>query len=98
MYVQGHFRWLNNPEGRDSEGTGAVKRRGLDALDPVNGQALAWNPDKPAQQGGFAFLATATGLWVGSDSPRSVTNLTRVSHTSRCLRARMPFAAKAVPT
>lgn len=69
VYVQGHNRWLDNPEGTDSAGPGAVTRRGLGAIDPVTGKALAWNPDKPAVQGGYAFLATATGLWVGSDSP-----------------------------
>jgi hypothetical protein len=31
---------------------------------------LSWNPRKPAQMGGKAFLVTPGGLWVGSDSER----------------------------
>jgi hypothetical protein len=69
VYVQGHFEWLNNPNGRGSQnGGGAVRRRGIGAIDPSSGKALAWNPDKPAIIGGKAFLTTANGLWVGSDS------------------------------
>jgi hypothetical protein len=69
VYVQGHFAWLDNPHGRSSQdGGGAVRRLGIGAINPVTGRALAWNPDKPAKIGGKAFLATRTGLWVGSDS------------------------------
>jgi Domain of unknown function (DUF5122) beta-propeller len=69
VYVQGHFRWLDNPDGFASQPVGpAVSRRGIGAIDPVSGLALPWNPGKPARRGGRAFLATAAGLWVGSDS------------------------------
>jgi hypothetical protein len=69
VYVQGHFLWLDNPKGWAShDGGGAVKRRGIGAIDPVTGKALDWNPSKPASIGGKAFLATSMGLWVGSDS------------------------------
>lgn len=68
VYVQGHIRWLDNPYGRDSAGPGAVRRPGIGAIDPVTGKALAWDPAKPATIGGKAFLATSSGLWVGSDS------------------------------
>jgi hypothetical protein len=68
VYVQGHNRWLDNPQGVDSAGPGSVRRRGLGAIDSGTGKALSWNPDKPAVQGGHAFLDTPTGLWVGSDS------------------------------
>jgi hypothetical protein len=67
-YVQGHNRWLDNPYGADSAGPGSVVRRGLGAIDNWTGKALAWNPDKPAAEGGWTFLVTAEGLWVGSDS------------------------------
>ena len=70
VYVQGHQRWLDNPQGRDSTGPGAVDRRGIGAIDPATGKALPWNPDKPARQGGQDFLATDDGLWVPSDSER----------------------------
>lgn len=70
VYVQGHNRWLDNPQGRDSKGPGAVDRLGIGAIGPDTGSALPWNPGKPAAQGGQDFLATATGLWVASDSRR----------------------------
>lgn len=68
VYVQGHNRWLDNPDGRDTKGAGAVDRLGIGAIDPTTGDALPWAPEKPARRGGRAFLATADGLWVGSDS------------------------------
>jgi hypothetical protein len=71
VYVQGHFLWLDNPNGWASrDGGGAVRRRGIGAIDPVTGRALPWNPPKPAAIGGKAFFATPDGLWVGSDSER----------------------------
>jgi len=68
VYVQGHNRWLDNPQGRDSAGPGAVNRLGIGAIDPTTGKALPWDPPKPARNGGEGFLATPNGLWVGSDS------------------------------
>lgn len=68
VYVAGHFRWLDNPQGVDSAGPGAVNRRGVGAIDPVTGKALAWNPPSPARQGGQELLPTSKGLWVMSDA------------------------------
>ncbi len=71
VYVQGHFQWLDNPNGSASQcpvGETCASRRGAGAIDPVSGKALPWNPDKPAQIGGKDFLATSGGLWIGSDS------------------------------
>ena len=79
VYVQGHIRWLDNPNGRNGFGEGAKIRRGIGAIKPgqytetgdeikPGGHAMTWHPVKTAQVGGEAFLATPTGLWVGSDS------------------------------
>ncbi|MDQ3662402.1 MAG: hypothetical protein M3454_15365 [Actinomycetota bacterium] len=70
VYVQGHNRWLDNPYGKNSPEEGAVERSGIGAIDAESGKALNWWPRKPAMMGGKAFLATSTGLWVGSDSER----------------------------
>ncbi|MFZ2515750.1 MAG: malectin domain-containing carbohydrate-binding protein [Candidatus Lutibacillus vidarii] len=69
VFIGGHQRWLNNPNGGDSAQAGAVPRAGLAALDPVSGRPMAWNPGRnPRGVAVYAFLATSTGLWVGSDT------------------------------
>ena len=48
---------------------GAVPRPGLAALDPVSGVPFTWNPGrKPLGVAVFAVHATATGLWIGSNT------------------------------
>lgn len=69
VYVGGHQRWGNNPYGRDFAGPGAVPRPGLVALDPLSGRPLQWNPGRnPPGKAVYAVLATAEGLWVGSNT------------------------------
>jgi hypothetical protein len=70
VYVQGHQRWLDNREGHNDAGPGSVSRPGIGAINPVTGKALDWNPTKTRGVGGKDFLATSTGLWVGSDGNR----------------------------
>jgi hypothetical protein len=67
VFASGHFRWLDNPAGVDSEGPGAVDRLGLGLVDATTGRALPWNPGKTLEGGlgGFDLYFTARGLWVG---------------------------------
>ena len=84
VYVQGHQRWLDNPQGRDSAGPGAVSRPGIGAIDPVGGKALpTWNPTKDRGVGGKDLLVTARGLWVGSDTAH-------IGHETRMRVALLP--------
>ena len=70
VYVQGHQRWLDNPQGADSAGPGAVSRPGIGAISPSTGLALSWNPTKDRGVGGKDLYVTSQGLWVGSDTNR----------------------------
>ena len=72
VYVGGHFRWLNNNlsfDGRTA-GPGAVARRGLAALDPLNGlPILDWRSDRNPRGAGInVFEVQPEGLYIGDDT------------------------------
>jgi hypothetical protein len=70
VYVQGHFRWLDNPDGQDTAGPGAKYRPGIGAINPTTGLAYGWNPGKTRGVGGKVLHISSTGLWSGSDGGR----------------------------
>jgi hypothetical protein len=69
VYVGGHQRWLDNPQGRDSAGPGSVERPGIGAINPTTGKALSWNPTRTRGHGVEVLAASSNGgLFVGSDT------------------------------
>ncbi len=68
VYVGGHMRWLNNPNGCNAAGPGAVARSGLGSIDPTTGQVTAWNPTRSRGHGAYGETLTSAGLWVASDN------------------------------
>ncbi len=69
VYSGGHERWMNNRNGNDAPGGGAVPRPGLVAMDARTGVPIAWNPGRnPRGSGAWATYITPAGLWVGSDT------------------------------
>jgi hypothetical protein len=69
IFVGGHNRWLNNPNGSDHAGPGAVPRPSIAALDPLNGLPYSWNPGRhPRGADTYTILATSTGVWFGYDT------------------------------
>ena len=83
VYVQGHQRWLDNPQGRDNAGPGAVSRPGIGAINVSTGKALLWNPTKDRGVGGKDLLVTQDGLWVASDTAH-------IGHETRMRIALLP--------
>ena len=67
VYVQGHSRWLDNPQGVDNAGPGAVSRPGGGAINALTGKALPWNPRMAAAKGGYQMYANNQGVWFATD-------------------------------
>ncbi len=68
VFLGGHFRWLDNPEGRNTMGPGAARAQGLGAIDVNTGRAIrTWNPTKGLEggRGAYDLYPTSAGLWVG---------------------------------
>jgi hypothetical protein len=76
LYVGGHERWLDNPDGCNKAGPGAIPAPGLAALTPgPSGGALITNPGGTAGlysrsrgNGADDMLLTGAGLWIASDT------------------------------
>lgn len=68
VYVAGHERWANNPNGCDFAGPGALSRPGLASLNVTDGQATTWNPTRALGHGADDLVLTPAGLWVASDT------------------------------
>jgi hypothetical protein len=70
VYIGGHERYANNPNGCDHAGPGAVSAPGMAGLDPTTGQ-LSFNPTRGRGQGADDELVTSAGLWIASDNAQN---------------------------
>ena len=68
VYVAGHERWQDNPNGCDRQGPGAVSRPGLGGLDSTTGLSTSWNPTRARGLGADDAIVTTAGLWIASDN------------------------------
>ncbi len=69
IYVGGHQRWLDNCGGRDSAVPGSFAAAGIGAINPTTGLAIrTWNPGRTRGVGAEELVATAEGLYIGSDT------------------------------
>ena len=84
VYVGGHQRWLNNENGCDAAGTGAVSRPGSGAVDPVTGRATSWNPTRSRGAGADDLVIAFGGLWIASDDKNTATQCGREYHAGIC--------------
>jgi len=74
VYVGGHMRWLDNPNGTNSCGPGCVSRPGIGEVDAATGLATTWNPTRSRGYGATdLFLDSAGDLWISSDAPSGST-------------------------
>jgi hypothetical protein len=70
VYVGGHERWANNPDGCDYPGSGSVAAPGMGGLDPGTGQ-LSFNPTRGRGHGADDMVITDEGLWIASDNAQN---------------------------
>jgi hypothetical protein len=87
VYVGGHERWADNPNGCDNAGPGAVSRPGIGDIDPVSGLATAWNPTRSRGHGADDLYLDPSGdLWVASDNGNNqYTNCAGKYHPGICM-------------
>jgi hypothetical protein len=96
VYVGGHERWADNPDGCDEAGSGAVAAPGMVGLNVSDG-SIAANPTRARGLGADDMLLTPAGLWIASDNfDGSDTCGTLSDHAGLCL---LPYTFTAnVPT
>jgi hypothetical protein len=66
-YFGGHERWINNSNGCDVAGRGAISAPGMAGLSPASG-ALTLNPTRARGIGADDMLLTSAGLWIANDN------------------------------
>ena len=69
-YFGGHERWIDNPNGCDYAGPGAVAAPGMVGLSPLDG-SVTFNPTRGRGLGADDMLVTSEGLWIASDNAQN---------------------------
>jgi hypothetical protein len=71
VYVGGHERWAQNPNGCNSAGNGAIADPGLQGLNPGNG-TVETSGGTPVYSSSKAnaddMLITSAGMWIASSN------------------------------
>jgi len=87
VYVGGHERWVNNSNGCNVAGPGALSRPGISALSPATGLGTDWNPTRDRGIGADDLMITTSpaGLWVSDDNANNNTLLcAKAKHPGLC--------------
>jgi len=75
VYIGGHQRWADSPNGCDGSGIQGIPAPGMGGLDPVTG-LLDYNPTKGRGLGATDMLllpgGAGAGLWISSDNQKNV--------------------------
>lgn len=67
VYAAGHQRWVDNSNGCDSAGPGAISQPGLAEFNPADGSHQP-GPNRGRGIGAGDLLRTSAGLWIASDN------------------------------
>ena len=79
VYLAGHERWSENPQGCDSQGAGGIPAAGFEGLGPATGK-LKFNPTRDRGLGADDMLLTTAGLWIASDNFENSNKCAGVAH------------------
>lgn len=79
VYLAGHERWSENPQGCDSQGTGGIPASGFEGLGPATGN-LKFSPTRDRGLGADDMLLTTAGLWIASDNFENSNKCAHVAH------------------
>lgn len=71
VYVGGHQRWMDNPNGCDRKGPAAADSPGLASLNAGNGAHIADTATRGRGLGADDMLVTPAGLWIASDNAQN---------------------------
>jgi hypothetical protein len=84
VYIGGHQRWADNPDGLNSCETTCVNRPGVGEISTTSGLATSWNPTRSRGHGADDMLITRRGLWIASDTFQGAVDCGGVAHPGIC--------------